>query len=424
MRARLATRRTIGIIACALACGTAPRARAAKGATVEVMHWWTSGGEAEALTVLKAEFEKDGSKWTDAPVAGGGGDQARTVLKSRIIAGNPPTAAQMHMGADVWDWGQEGALADLDKVAKAEHWDDVLPPFVAERVKYKGKYVAVPVNIHRANWLWVSNAALKKVGGAPPKTWDEFNALATKLKAAGVTALAHGGQPWQDLLLFDAVVLGVGGPAFYRQALLDLDVKALGSDTMVKVFDQMRKLHGFVDKGSPGRDWNAATALVISGAGAMQIMGDWAKAELTRAGKKAGVDFACVPAPQTAGSFSAINDSFAMFAVKGEEKNAGQMRLASLVMGPAFQAAFSLAKGSIPARLGVKGDKFDACGKASLADFAAAVKADAAVPSFGSSSPQAVIGAVTDVVTQHFNDDGVSSVDAVKKLVTAVNGAK
>ena len=51
-----------------------PAATAARAAeNVEVLHWWTSGGEAAALDVLKKDLESKGITWTDMPVAGGGG---------------------------------------------------------------------------------------------------------------------------------------------------------------------------------------------------------------------------------------------------------------------------------------------------------------------------------------------------------------
>ena len=45
------------------------------GGEAEVLHWWTSGGEAKALQVLKDDFAKKGGTWKDMPVAGGGGEQ-------------------------------------------------------------------------------------------------------------------------------------------------------------------------------------------------------------------------------------------------------------------------------------------------------------------------------------------------------------
>ncbi|MFC6670511.1 hypothetical protein [Marinobacterium aestuariivivens] len=57
---------------------------------VEVLHYWTSGSEAEALSVLKEMMESEGHHWTDFAVSGGGGETAMTVLKARAISGNPP----------------------------------------------------------------------------------------------------------------------------------------------------------------------------------------------------------------------------------------------------------------------------------------------------------------------------------------------
>ena len=125
--------------------------------SVEVVHWWTSGGEKAAVDVLKAQVEKDGFTWKDGAVAGGGGATAMTVLKSRAVAGNPPGVAQIK-GPDIQDWAATGLLdADVLKdVAKEEQWDTLLDKKVADTVKYEGDYVAVPVNIHRINWLWIN----------------------------------------------------------------------------------------------------------------------------------------------------------------------------------------------------------------------------------------------------------------------------
>src|SRR6188508_2041434 len=96
------------------ASGFALAANAAE--QVEVLHWWTSGGEAAALDVLKKKLESQGVTWKDMPVAGGGGEAAMTSLRARVTAGNPPTAVQM-LGFDIQDWGKQGVVADLNSVA-------------------------------------------------------------------------------------------------------------------------------------------------------------------------------------------------------------------------------------------------------------------------------------------------------------------
>src|SRR5687767_11077232 len=204
---------------------------------VEVLHWWTSGGEAAALNVLKQNLEKQGVAWQDMPVAGGGGTEAMTVLRSRATAGNPPTAAQM-LGYDIQDWGALGVAGNLDELAAKEGWDKVIPAALQNFSKFDGHWIAAPVNIHSTNWMWINKAALDKAGAKEPTTWEELIALLDKFKEQGITPIAHGGQPWQDATIFDAVVLSLGTD-FYKQAFIDLDPAALGGDKMKEAFNRM-----------------------------------------------------------------------------------------------------------------------------------------------------------------------------------------
>ncbi|MEM8870540.1 MAG: ABC transporter substrate-binding protein, partial [Pseudomonadota bacterium] len=231
---------------------------------VEVLHWWTSGGEAAALNVLKQDLEGQGIGWTDMPVAGGGGEQAMTVLRARVTAGNAPTAVQ-GLGFDILDWGNQGVLADLNEVAATEGWDAVVPDALKEFAKVDGKWVSAPVNVHSTNWVWANKAVLDANGIAAPTTWDEFTAALDTLKAAGITPIAHGGQAWQEATVFDAVAMSVLGPDGYKAAFIDLDEGALGSDGMKEAFDRMATIRANVDDNFSGRDWNLATAMVING---------------------------------------------------------------------------------------------------------------------------------------------------------------
>jgi len=391
--------------------------------TVEVLHWWTSGGEAKAVGELKNAFEAQGGTWIDSPIAGGGGDAAMTALRARVIAGNPPTAVQLK-GPGIQEWAREGALNNVNDVAESENWDGVLPPVLAEIMKYDGAYVAAPVNIHRVDWMWANPQALETAGVSEmPTTWDEFNAAAEKLMAVGIVPLAHGGQPWQDATVFEDVVLGIGGADFFREALVELDQEALQSDTMIAAFDQLRTMRGYVDENFAGRDWNLATGMVMRGEAGFQIMGDWTKGEFLAAGKVPGVDFLCAPTPGN--GFVLNSDSFTFFEVEGDENIAGQQLLASLIMSPGFQETFNLAKGSIPARTDVALDAFDACALRSHADLLAAIENDALVPSMAHEMaiPRSIRGEFLDLVTNFFNSD-MSSEEAAQSLAAAVARAQ
>ncbi|MEY8800401.1 ABC transporter substrate-binding protein [Leisingera sp. XS_AS12] len=389
--------------------------------SAEVLHYWTSGGEAKSVAVLQKEFADNGGTWTDMPVAGGGGDAAMTALRARVLSGNAPTAVQLK-GPAIQEWYEEGVLADISDVAEAENWANVLPASIADHMKCEGNWCAAPVNVHRVDWIWANADVLKANDIEMPTTWDEFNAAAEKLQAAGVIPLAHGGQAWQDATVFEAVALGILGPDGFRKAFVELDEATLTSDEMKAVFDQMRKMRGYVDENFPGRDWNLATAMVMNGEAAFQIMGDWAKGEFLAAGKAPGEDFLCASTPGDGFLYNV--DSFAMFDVDGDDKKAGQQLLAKLIVGKNFQKVFNLNKGSIPARTDVALDEFDQCADLSAKDMQASSDSGALLPSYahGMALRGAQAGAITDVVTSHFNSD-MSSEDAVQQLLTAVQNS-
>ncbi|MCA3562214.1 MAG: carbohydrate ABC transporter substrate-binding protein [Aestuariivirga sp.] len=415
-----------GIVAKALTAVaiTALSAGMAKAADVEVLHWWTSGGEAAALNVLKEDLKSKGIGWVDMPVAGGGGEAAMTALRARVTAGNPPTAVQM-LGFDIQDWAQQGALGNLDAVATAEGWDKVVPAALQRFSKYDGHWIAAPVNVHSTNWIWISKDALDKAGGKAPQNWDDLVVVLDKMKANGITPLAHGGQPWQEATIFDGVVLSEGND-FYKKAFIDLDPEALGGKQMADAFDRLMKLRTYVDDNFSGRDWNLASAMVINGQAGMQIMGDWAKGEFLKAGKKPGVDFVCIRFPGTQGSVTFNSDQFAMFNVQGDDKQKAQAQMASSIESPKFQSAFNVVKGSVPARTDVPDTDFDDCGKKGIKDLAEANTNGTLFGSMahGHAAPAAVKNAVYDVVTGAFNGKYKDGTEAAQALASAVAAAK
>jgi glucose/mannose transport system substrate-binding protein len=410
-------------IAACVAAASVVIAPMTQASEVEVLHWWTSGGEAKSVAYLKERLEGKGVSWKDFAVAGGGGENAMTVLKSRAVSGNPPTAAQIK-GPSIQEWGELGFLASIDDVAKTNKWDSLLPGVVSDVMKYDGKYVAAPVNVHRVNWLWANPEVFKKAGASIPTTWADFIVQAKKIKDAGYIALAHGGQAWQDATVFEAVVLGVGGPEYYQKAFVELDMKALDSKTTEEVFKVFGELRQFVDANSPGRDWNVATSMVINGEAAMQIMGDWAKGEFVVAGKKPGTDFVCVASPGTSNAFTFNVDSFAFFKQSDSENQKAQKAMAQEILGSDFQKVFNLNKGSIPARLGMARDEFDTCAHDSMNAFVSSAQTGGLVPSFahGMAVSEAVSGAIYDVATNYFNSD-TSAAEGKKQLVAAVQSA-
>jgi glucose/mannose transport system substrate-binding protein len=412
-------KRPLTAMALAMALATPPAAMA--GQSVEVLHWWTAGGEAAALNLLKSGLEKQGVRWNDMPVAGGGGEAAMTAVRARVTSGNPPTAVQM-LGFDILDWGGQGVVADLDALAAREGWDKSVPQEVQKFSRYQGRWIAAPVNIHSTNWLWANRQVLAQAGvTAEPASFDEFIAAARKVRQAGYIAIAHGGQPWQEAIVFDSVALSTGGADYYRKAFIERDPATIRSATTRKVFQRMAQIRSLVDKDFSGRDWNVASGMVIAGKAGFQIMGDWAKGEFANAKQQPGTDYLCFPMPGTQGSVSFLSNQFAMFRVDSARAPA-QAAMVSASLDPSVQAAFNKLKGSVPARSDVPDTGFDACGQRAMKELAAASRGNTLVGSLahGHASPTAVKNAFYDVITRHFN----GQLDDRKALAAMVAAAR
>ncbi|MCJ7977797.1 ABC transporter substrate-binding protein [Aeromonas veronii] len=372
---------------------------------VEVLHWWTSGGEAKAVEVLKSEWTKQGNQWNDFAVQGGGGKSAMTVLKSRALAANPPEAAHLK-GYELKEWAGLGFLRDLTPMAEHLGWYSQMSPMVRATLSQNGALMAVPTGIHRVNWLWLNRKIFERNKLTPPTDWAQFVTVADQLKKRGITPLAIGNEPWQLAVLFETVALGEGGKAFYRKAFLEQDSATLTGPDMVRVLTRFQQLRAYVPQKYAGLKWHQATNLLESGGAAMQVMGDWVKGELSAGNYRPGEDIACLPSPGSTGLFSYNLDSIAMFKQRDPAQLQAQGDLAQLLMTPKFQEEFNRVKGSIPALTNPDMSKFDRCAVRSYQDFLLAEKQDNLLPSMaeGMATPTNMRQAILDVLSNFFND--------------------
>lgn len=372
---------------------------------VEVLHWWTSGGEAKAVEVLKSEWTEQGNQWNDFAVQGGGGKSAMTVLKSRALAANPPEAAHLK-GYELKEWAGLGFLRDLSPMAEHLGWYAKMPPMVRATLSQSDALMAVPTGIHRVNWLWLNRKVFEQQKLTPPTDWAQFVTIADQLKKRGITPLAIGNEPWQLAVLFETVALGDGGKEFYRKAFLEQDSATLTGPDMVRVLTRFQQLRAYVPQKYAGLKWHQATNLLESGGAAMQVMGDWVKGELSAGNYRPGEDIACLPSPGSAGLFSYNLDSIAMFKQRDPAQLQAQGELAQLLMTPTFQAEFNRVKGSIPALTNPDMSKFDRCAVRSYQDFLLAEKQDNLLPSMaeGMATPTNMRQAIMDVLSNYFND--------------------
>ncbi len=332
--------------------------------TIEIMSSWTSGGESAALNVIKTEFEKRGGVWKDSSIAGFGAADA--AFQNRIVAGDAPGAKQGVIGLAAADFVNQSLMNPIADVAAAGKWADALPKSIYDLISYNGEVYLAPTGAHGESWVFYSKQAFEKAGIAEePKSWDEFFAGLDKLKAAGIVPVAWGGQPWQQTKVFNMILLSRVGIDGFLKIYVDKDKSEASVEGVKKTLEILGKLRGYVDDGAAGRNWNDATAMVITGKAGVQFMGDWAKGEFTVAGKEAGKDYGCMITPESPGMVY-IADSIWFPKTANAETDNAQKLLAEVVMDPAVQLEFSLKKGSVPMRSDVDKSKLDVCARKGL----------------------------------------------------------
>ncbi len=322
----------------------------AVAAEVEVIHWWTSGGEQAAVSVFADEFNAAGDEWVDSAVAGG--TAARAVIMQRTLGGDAPDAAQFNPGRQYEELIEGGLLLDLTELAESEGWRDFIRPSqILSPCERDGRIWCVPVNIHSWQWGWASLPVFEQAGVAVPKNLDEFLEVAPAIQAAGFTPFAIGGETWQHTGAMNVVMLGQIGAEGYERLYKDRDVEYARGPEVRRVLEIWREMTSYIDEGSANRNWNDTTNLVITDKAALQIMGDWARGEFAVAGEVPGEDYACLAGGPSENPYLDTSGDIFLFPKQDDpEVEAAQLRLASLMISAPVQVSFNLAKGSLPVR--------------------------------------------------------------------------
>ncbi len=345
------------LLAAALASLAALPARGQE--KLEIFSWW-AGDEGPALKALIDLYAKrhPGIETINSTVTGGSGVNARAVLKTRMLGGDPPDSFQVHAGQElVGTWVVANRMEDLSGLFKSEGWNKAFPPGLIALLSSRGGIWSVPVNIHRSNVMWYVPENLKKWGVTPPKTWDEFLATCKTLQGKGVQAPLVVGENWTTNHLWESVALGVLGPEGWN-ALWSGHAK-LNDAKSVKVWETFGKVLDCSNSDASGLSWQQATDRLLKGGAAFNVMGDWAAGYMATTLKLApGEGFGWAPSPGTGGTFMMLSDSFGL--PKGAKHREAALKWLRVLGSKEGQDTFNPLKGSIAARLDSDPAKYNA----------------------------------------------------------------
>lgn len=321
------------------------------GGQLEIFSWWAGdeGPALEALIELYSAANPD-VEVINATVTGGSGVNARAVLKTRMLGGNPPDSFQVHAGEELTGtWVVAGRMQDLTPLYEENGWFEAFPADLIDLLTYEGGIYSVPVNIHRSNVLWNNPTVLADNDLEAPTTWDEFFVACETLQAAGVTPLVIA-EAWTVNHLWESVALGVLGADGWNGIWTgETDVSG---EAMVEVWDTFGRVlecTNYADDAA-GLSWQQATDQMVAGDAAFNIMGDWAAGYMTTTlGLEPGTDFGYTATPGAGGVFLWLSDSFGL--PEGAPNADNTLAWLSLLGSVEGQNAFNPLKGSIPANI-------------------------------------------------------------------------
>ncbi|HUI68898.1 MAG TPA: ABC transporter substrate-binding protein [Spirochaetia bacterium] len=335
---------------------------------LEMFSWWTGDHDAG----LQALVQRYNSLYPDVAVTNATAAlspeaDARSVLRTRMLVGDPPDTFQVRGGRDLIDtWVAANRIEDLMGFYKAQGWNGIFPRELVSLLSTKTGIWSLPLAINRSNVMWYVPARLTSWGVYPPRTLGELFATCQKLRNKGVAAPLAVGDTATLIDLWESITIATLGPddwdAVWAGRIRFTDPR------MVRVWENFERALEFTEPDAAGLSWEQTLDKVVKGESAFAFVGDWAESYLAKNLKLTpGEGFAWVPAPGTNGIFVARADSFCL--PKGFKDTASIFKWLMMLGTREAQDVFNATNGSISPRRDSETESYDAYFRSAARDW-------------------------------------------------------
>ncbi|MGZ0746193.1 ABC transporter substrate-binding protein [Haloparvum sp. AD34] len=342
---------------------------------LEIVHWWTAGGEKEALDALLSGFKEayPDVEVENNPAPGGAGSALDTVIKNRVLNEDPPSTFQIWPGKALFPYTDADLLNDISESVwgkndmKSAYLDGV-------QAAAKGgteNFVSVPINIHRLNNLFYNKSVVESANVDPESINDPnqlLDALDTIAQETDATPMAHQTQsPWSTVQLWETVFIGEQGVGEFEDFIAG-NVESLESEVKSSL-ERVKSYSEYFPDDAGSISWDTANSAVVEGEAAFIHQGDWAAGQYKASSEfEYDTDWGNTAFPGTSGVYSLVMDSF-VFPTNNPSPEATRKFLTYAGTKDA-QRRFNAKKGSIPPRTDVSMDEFGPFLQAQSEDFA------------------------------------------------------
>ncbi|AGI68643.1 hypothetical protein OAN307_c31070 [Octadecabacter antarcticus 307] len=129
--------------------------------TFEVLHNWTLGANAFAISTFSGVLPNTSGIWINQMVAGG--DNAiNAVMNTPFMAADLPRKSVLECLA-VTQLVNKKAFSNLKNVTTRGNWDEILLLLLVDTMKKDGSYSALLMDIYRAGWKWINSEPWPKL---------------------------------------------------------------------------------------------------------------------------------------------------------------------------------------------------------------------------------------------------------------------
>ena len=359
------------VVGFVLACVSLPAQQGKR--VVEIFSWFTTGGEATGLAALIAEVEKayPDLKVINSVVAGGGGDNFKAVLVTRMRGGDPPDTFLVQPGGSLIDtWVKNDYMEPMSDLFVSEGWVKVMPSNMLDLLRYNGEYWSLPTHVNRTGNIWYNKNVFAKFGIKElPDNFDQFFALMEKMKNGGLTPIAMGtirgyeiGQNLETILAALMTVDQYGGLWHGKTSWNDPKV--------AQALQILRRMMGYANTDHSGMAWQDAIEYLIQGKSAIMLQGDWVDGWMSALEGKRDLSMIARTAPVGCKTKFLYNcDTWAL--PKGAPHRDSVMDLFKVFGSKKGQEVFAPRKGAIAARTDVDLAAFNPYLRTDIADFKA-----------------------------------------------------
>ena len=211
-------------------------------------------------------------------------------INTALAAGEGPDIVALNAGPATRAAVEAGYLTDLTGKLKI----DSLTPSARSASLIDGKVYGVPILGSYTVGLYYNRDIFAKEGLTPPTTWDEYLALAKKLKDKGITAMIGPSQdgtiPGFLFMLIASSILGTDGLEAVRKG-----TRKFTDPDLLKAAYFLRDIYATFHAGALGTSYTEGKALFALGRGAMMEAGSADYAGFTTTNPK--VNLGVVPFP-------------------------------------------------------------------------------------------------------------------------------